>query len=67
MDSGAPVGERIVVFYVDGERIGSARTSDTGVATLAVRDARYRRPGTTYRATFAGDAFFTLSSATARR
>jgi len=63
-DSGAPVFDREIRFYADESDIGRARTSDDGVATLAVPPG-YRGDSFTFRAVFEGDLAYHPSWATA--
>ncbi|MEA2517084.1 MAG: hypothetical protein QOG16_922, partial [Actinomycetota bacterium] len=60
-DDGPAVEGRPVLFYADGQLLGQAVTSSTGVATLAV-PAKYGTKKTTYTATFAGDSAYETSS-----
>jgi hypothetical protein len=58
--SNAPVAGRTVTFFVNGKKAGTATTNASGVATLKKTVKR----GSTVRAVFAGDTFFTGSEAT---
>ncbi|MFL5796741.1 MAG: hypothetical protein ACJ77A_02265 [Actinomycetota bacterium] len=58
--SNAPVAGRTVTFFVNGKKAGAATTNASGVATLK----KTVRRGSTVRAVFAGDGFFTGSEAT---
>lgn len=61
-DSLAALTGRTIVFFGNGDRIGSAVTNDQGIASFDP-PSRYRAKGITFRAEFDGDAFYAGSSA----
>lgn len=64
LDSGTPVIDREIKFYADDVFIGSAQTSNTGIATLNA-PPRYRGGSFLFRAVFEGDLAFLPSWDTA--
>lgn len=61
-DSDAAIAGRIVVFSIDGQRVGEATTDGNGKAVLDA-PARYRGGHHDYAASFAGDDFYLPSDA----
>ena len=64
-DPSRGVAQRVIVFSVDGETLGSSTTNDDGEATISV-PARYRNEKRTFTANFdgSGDTYFDSSSGT---
>jgi subtilisin family serine protease/Tol biopolymer transport system component len=58
------IGGRTIVFFADGEQIGSASTDDQGLATLQV-PPRYRGGSHNFEAVFDGDTYYRPSRAEA--
>jgi poly(3-hydroxybutyrate) depolymerase len=56
-DSSAPLAGRTILFFANGEQVGSAVTGDDGVASIDAPKG-YRGKGIAFAATFDGDAFY---------
>lgn len=64
-DSAAGIEGRSIVFFADGEQMGTATTDASGVAAFAP-PARYRGGNRTYEARFDGDRYYEASTGSAR-